>query len=148
MRKFTNMFEIETAYLDIDAINDGKWMALGTEFPDVEVLARGLSAPGAKKLRQHLRRTAPKSDRLSNGQLSEEAEDNILKIVVARECVLDWKGLSSGGKPLLFSTEALEGIMNEPRARRIAAAVVNAIVDLEQMTIAAEKAIVGNSPAS
>ena len=142
------MFEITDAYLDIDAINDGKWMALGTEFSGVEVLARGLSSPGAKKLRQHLRRTAPKSDRLSNGQLSEDAEDNILKIVVARECVSDWKGLSSGGKPLPFSTETLEGIMNEPRARRIAAAIVNAIVDLEQTTIAAEETVSGNSEAS
>lgn len=142
------MFELESAYLDIEAINEGRWLPLGAEFPGVEVLARGLSSPDAKKLRTHLRRTAPKSDRLSSGQLSEEAEDNILKIAVARQCVLDWKGLSSGGKPLPFSTAALEGIMNEPRARRIAAAIVNAIVDLEQTTIAAEDAVSGNSPAS
>jgi hypothetical protein len=142
------MFELESAYLDVAAIEEGRWQELGADFPGVAILARGLTAPGAKKLRSHLRRVAPKSDRLSNGQLSDEAEDRILKVTIARECVLDWRGLASAGKPLAFSKETLEGIMNEPRARKIAAAIVNAIIDLEQTTVAAEDDIVGNSQAS
>jgi len=142
------MFEIETAYLDIDAIEAGKWMPLGADFPGVEIMARGLTSPGAKRMRQALRRTAPKSDRQANNLLTDDAEDRILRAVIARECVLDWRGLASGGKPLPFSKETLEGLMNEPRARKIAAAFVNAIIDLEQSTIATEAEVEGNSPAS
>lgn len=142
------MFNLEDAYLDTDAIEEGRWLSLGADFPGVQVHARGLSAAPAKKLRAHLRRTAPRTDRLANGQLSEEAEDRILKAVIARECITDWRGLASGGKALPFSRETAEGIMNEPRARTIAAAMVNAIVDLEQTRAAAVEDVSGNSQAS
>lgn len=142
------MFNIEDAYIDMDAIETGRWLPLGAEFPGVEVYARGLSAEPAKRLRNHLRQTAPRKDRRANGQLSDEAEDRILKIVIARECITDWRGLASGGKALPFSTESIENIMNEPRARTIAAAMVNAIVDLEQTKAQAVEDVSGNSQAS
>ena len=138
------LFDLESAFLDIDAIDKGKWMPLGAEFPNVEILARGLSSPDAKKLRQHLERTATREDRMANGQLTDDARDNILRLVVARKCVLDWRGVVMGGKVMPFSVVTLEGLMQEPRARRIAAAFVNAIVDLEQTTIAGEAAVTGN----
>jgi hypothetical protein len=138
------MFEIERAYLDIEAIEAGRWLPLGADFPGVEILASGLTAPAAKRLRETLERKAPRADRLGNGQLSEDARDRILKTVIAQKCVHDWRGLASGGKPLAFSVETLEGIMREPRARRIAAAIVNAIVDLENTTLADEAEIEGN----
>lgn len=140
----TPLFDLESAFLDIEAIHGGKWISLGADFPGVEILARGLSCPEAKKLRQHLERTAPKEDRLSNGQITQEAAARIVAIVVARKCVLDWRGLAMGGKPLPFSVETLESIMKEPRADRVAAAFVNAIGYLEQTTVRAEAAVSGN----
>jgi hypothetical protein len=142
------MFELESAYLDVAAIEEGRWQELGADFPGVAILARGLTAPGAKAMEMKLMREAPKKDRIFNGQLTEEALNRIRKKVVIEKCILDWRGLSSGGKPLPFSKETLEGIMNEPRARKIAAAMVQAILDLEQTIVAAEDDIVGNSPAS
>jgi hypothetical protein len=142
--KPTPLFDLESAFLDIDAIDGGKWMPIGAEYPGVEILARGLSSPDAKKLRQHLERTAPREDRLANGQLTDDARDNIVRLVVARKCVLDWRGVVMGGKSVPFSVTTLEGLMQEPRARRIAAAFVNAIVDLEQTTMSAQAAVEGN----
>lgn len=138
------MFELSDAYLDLDAIEQGRWLALGADFPGVEIFARGLSAPGAKRLRMKLEREAPRADRVAGGALSEDARDRIIKDVIARECVTDWRGLASGGKPVPFSVETLAGIMAEPRARKIASAIVMAIVDLEQTTVAAEAEVTGN----
>ena len=138
------LFDLESAYLDIDTIEAGRWLPLGAEFPGVEILARGLTSPDAKKLRAHLQRTANKDDRLSNGMLTAEADDRILRIVIARKCLMDWQGLGSGGKPVPFTAATAESLMTEPRARRIAAAIVNAIVDLENTTVAAGAAVTGN----
>lgn len=141
------LFDLESAYLDIDAIEAGQWVPLGSEFPGLEVFTKGLTASAPKKLREQLERTAPKSDRLSNGQLSENARDNILKTVIARRCISDWRGFAVKGKVLPFSIETLESLLKEPRARRIAAAIVGAILDLEQKTVEASDTVSGNSPA-
>lgn len=138
------LFNIEEAFLDVELIAEGKWLPLGTDFPNAEILARGLSSPGAKKLRAHLERTAPKQDRLSSGQLTQEARDRIIRITVARECIMDWRGIGSGGKPLPFKVETAESLLTEPRAIRIATAFVNAIVDLENTTSANAQAVLGN----
>ena len=142
------MFELKSAYLDLEAIDEGKWMPVGSEYEGFEIYARGLTSPDAEKLRNHLRRTAPKSDRESNGKISEEAEDNILRTVVARECVKDWRGIYDDGKPVPFTPETLEGLMKLRDARKIASAIVNTIVALENTTVAAEETVSGNSEAS
>jgi hypothetical protein len=138
------LFDLESAYLDIDAIEGGKWLSLGADFPGVEIFAKGLSSPEAKKLQAHLERTATKDDRLSSGALTNEAFLNIQRTVIARKCVTDWRGLASGGKPLPFSVETLEGILKEPRARPLAIAIVNAITDLERTKAQQEAAVTGN----
>lgn len=144
MTKDTPLFDLESAFLDTAAIDGGRWLPLGADFPGVEIHARGLSSPDAQKLRAHLQRTAPKADRLANGKLTDEAEERILKAVVARKCVTDWRGLGSGGKPVPFSVETLEGLLNQPRARLLSAAIINAIVDLEQTRAQSEASVVGN----
>ena len=142
------MFEIESAYLDVDAIEEGRWVPLGADFPGVEVFARGLSSAGAKAFDMKLRREAKSKDRLSNGLLTEDAQSRIFKEVIAEKCVTDWRGLSSGGKPLPFSKDTLLGLLSEPRARKIAVAIIGAITVLEQTTKASEAEVVGNLPAS
>lgn len=141
------MFEIESAYLDVEAIEGGRWLPLGADFPGVEIYARGLSSAPAKALSMKLRREAGKKDRMMGGSLTDEAEERIRKAVIVEKCVTDWRGFSSGGKPLKFSKETLAGFMDEPRARKIAVAIVSAIIDLEQTTAAAAEEIEGNSPA-
>lgn len=141
------MFEIESAYLDVDAIEGGRWLPLGADFPGVEIYARGLSSAPAKAMAMKLRREAGKKDRMMGGALTDEAEERIRKAVIVEKCVTDWRGFSSGGKPLPFSKETLSGIMEEPRARKIAVAIISALIDLETTTAKAAEEIEGNSPA-
>ena len=142
------MFNLESAYLDVQAIEEGRWLPLGADFPGVEIYARGLSSAPAKALSMKLKREAPKKDRILGGQLTEEAEERIRKTVISERCVTDWRGLASGGVPLEFSKAALMSILDEPRARKIAVAIIGAIIDLEQTTEKAEAEVAGNSPAS
>ena len=142
------MFNLESAYLDVAAIEEGRWLPLGADFPGVEIYARGLSSAPAKALSMKLKREAPKKDRILGGQLTEEAEERIRKTVISERCVTDWRGLASGGKPLEFSKAALMSILDEPRARKIAVAIIGAIIDLEQTTEKAEAEVAGNLPAS
>jgi hypothetical protein len=141
------MFEIEKAYIDINAIEEGRWVPLGAEFPEVEVFTRGMTCAPARRMRDKLRREAPRSERMRNGLLSPEAEDRILKEVIGQVCITDWRGLASGGKPLPFSRETLASILTEPRARALAAAFVGAVIDLETRTGEAQEEVAGNSPA-
>jgi hypothetical protein len=142
------MFELESAYLDIDAIEQGKWLPLGADFKGVEIFARGLSSAAAKAMQTKLQREAPKEDRTLGGMLTADAEDRIRKAVIVEKCVTDWRGLSSKGKELPFSKQALASILEEPRARKIAVAIVGAIIDLENTMAKQEAEVVGNSPAS
>ncbi len=129
-----DLFDLESSYLDIEAIESGRWIPLGSNFPGVEVYVKGLSSPEAKAYRDALTRKAPRGDRTSNGQLTEMAQERILKQTVIEKCVMDWRGLGSKGKPLPFSKEVLENLMNEPKARPVATAIVLAITDLENKT--------------
>lgn len=138
------MFDIETAYVDVNAIEEGRWVPLGSEFPGVEILTKGLTSTGAKLFQAKASREAPRRERTASGRLTEDAQERILRETVIEKCVQDWRGLSAGGEPLAFSKETLRMIMTEPKARRIAAAIVTAITDLETATTEAAEAVVGN----
>lgn len=138
------MFNIEDAYLDIKAIEEGRWVPLGHDFPGVEVHVRGLSSPDAKALQMKLTREAPRAQRLSNGVLSDEAQEGILKKVIEEKCVLGWKGFAAGGKELPYNKKTLHSFLHEPKARKIGVAIISAITALELTTEKAAQEIEGN----
>lgn len=121
------MFDIETAFVDVDTIDKGTWIELGAEFPGVEIHARGFSSKDAKALYDRLRRECPRKDRMANGQVSEEANDRMMKRVIIEKCLIDWRGFSSGGKPLAYSKDTARSLLDEPKARRIAVAIIQAV---------------------
>lgn len=125
------LFDLEDAFVDITAIEEGRWVPLGADFPGVEIFTVGLTSKGAKKYQEMRERTAPRQDRHSNGQLTETTKDAIIRDTVSAKCITDWRGLGSGGEPLPFSKEKLNYILSEPKARSLAMAMINAIVDLE-----------------
>lgn len=125
------LFDLEDAFVDITAIEEGRWVPLGADFPGVEIFTVGLTSKGAKKYQEMRERTAPRQDRHSNGQLTEDTKDAIIRDTVEAKCITDWRGLGSGGEPLPFTKEKLHYLLSEPKARALASAMVNAIVDLE-----------------
>jgi hypothetical protein len=138
------VFDLASTFLDIEAIHGGKWIAIGADFPGVEILARGFGTPEAKKLISHLERTAKRDDRLSTGQLTTEARFRIQTAVLARVCVTDWRGVVIGGKVIPFASKTLEGLLNEPRAEPFALAIINAVSELQQTRAQSEASVVGN----
>lgn len=147
-----DFFDLEASYLDIEKINEGTWVSLGAEFKTLEVYVRGITSPGAKAMMMRLEREAPKKKRLRGGALTQKAYAEIVKQVVQEECILDWRGMYAGkGKSrreIPFSKKTLDGIMTEPRTDHIAGAMVDAVMDLQKTTIAAEETVSGNSEAS
>lgn len=138
------LFELEDAFVDIEAIEEGRWVPLGADFPGVEIFTVGLSSKAATKFKEMLERTTPRKNRHSNGQLTEETREVILKQVVSTKCITNWRGVGSGGQPLPFTKEKLEYLLAEPKARRLAAAMINAITDLEVRKAATEEEVVKN----
>ena len=57
------LFELEDAFVDIDAIEEGRWVPLGADFPGVEIFTVGLSSKGATKFKEMLERTTPRKNR-------------------------------------------------------------------------------------
>lgn len=138
------LFDLEDAFIDITAIEEGQWIPVGAEFPGVEVLATGLSVKATEKYHEMLERNAPRKERMANGQLTSESRNKILRQVVKDKCIHDWRGLGYQGKQLPFSKDQLGMILEEPKARRLAAAFINAITELEQTKLRKEDAIAKN----
>lgn len=124
-------FDIESAYLDVDAIDAGRWIPLGADFPGVEIHACGLSSEGAKALFERLSREAPREERHANGILTDDASSRIIRKVILEKCLKDWRGFVSGGKAVPYAKNTAEGLMSERRARLIANAIVNAIMAID-----------------
>ena len=137
-------FNIEDIYVDVAAIEEGRWVPLGAEFPGVEILARGLSSKPAQKYQEMLERTTPRNKRLTNGRLTAEATDEILTKTLVEKCVFDWRGIAQDGAVLPFSKEKLQEFMTQPRLRRFKIGVINAITDLETKKTEAEEALTKN----
>jgi len=138
------MFDVETAFVNIEAIEQGRWIELGADFPGVEIRAKGMSSTDAKALYDKLRREAPRTDKLANGQLSEAAQERILREVILDKCLLDWRGFASGGKALPYTKKAADGFLTEPKARRIGMAIINAIVAIDESRAAKAEDIAKN----
>lgn len=138
------LFDLEDAFVDITAIEEGRWVPLGADFPGVEIFTVGLTSKGAKKYQEMRERTAPRQNRHSNGQLTEDTKDAIIRDTVEAKCITDWRGLGSGGEPLPFTKEKLHYLLSEPKARALASAMINAIVDLELRKASTVKEVAKN----
>lgn len=136
--------EIVNLLLDTKAIEEGRWRPLGADFPGVEVLVSGLSAPKAKALHEKMLRKAPAGDRHRNGTLTADAEERIVRTVILERCLHDWRGFTRGGQPLAYNREDAELFMLQPEGRVISKAIVEAIIAIEDTRAVAVEESSGN----
>lgn len=136
-------FNIEDAFLDVEAINKGRWVPLGANLPGAEVQVTGISSTEAKAYMERLRREVPRAQRIS-GKISDAAEEKVFKKTILDKCLHDWRGLSSAGEPLAFSKEMAETFLNDPKARLIGQAIVEAVLDLDNTKISEDEEAAGN----
>lgn len=140
----TELFDLDSVMLDVEAIEEGRWVPLGPDFPGVEIFTCGLTAKAPRSFQTFLERSATRKERDGRGRLTSEAQDRILKEVVIEKCITNWRGFSQKGKEVPFSKEFLRFLVTDPKAKRVAAAFILAITDLEQQVADTEAAVEKN----
>lgn len=140
----------EDCALSPDAIESGRWCR-HPRYSFEWRIASTRKAGYAKRLRElqepHLALlvAAPRSDE------AERIRNETVRRAVGEKLVTDWRGMEQrvGGvvTPMPFSTQAVVGILLDPRFDQIAEWVLNRALDDDRMTALAEATDAGNSGA-
>jgi len=139
--------DIESIKVDPGLIEGGQWVSDIPEMGDLRLRVRGLSSPQATALRTRLLRGLSKKEREPDGSPKHEAALRIGGQVLLECVLLEWDGITSGGKSVPYSKKQAEAWLTDPRYRNFGDAVAWAaqVVDKGRAEIAEE--IAGNSPA-
>lgn len=97
--------DIQSLKKDSATIAGGQWIDDIPGMGDLRLRVRGLTSPQVTTLRSALERKAEKKDRNRDGSLKYEANVRIMKQVLHDAVLLEWDGLTDGGKPVLFGKE-------------------------------------------
>lgn len=89
----------------IAAIDDGVWIDDNPEAPGLRLKVRGWSSEKVQSLKSFKERRASRKERDASGNLVHAAQIRIIREVVAEAILLDWEGLTEGGKPIPYSKE-------------------------------------------
>lgn len=89
----------------IAAIDDGVWIDDNPEAPGIRLKVRGWSSEKVQSLKSFKERRASRKERDASGNLVHAAQIRIIREVVAEAVLLDWEGLTEGGKPVPYSKE-------------------------------------------
>ncbi len=84
------------------AAAEGQWISDIPDLGDVRLRVRGLSSPKVIALRSRKERAVPRKERLRDGSLAPEAAILISGEVLHEAVLLDWDGITSGGKPVKY----------------------------------------------
>lgn len=104
--------DINTFATDTVAAENGIWFYLDSEEETGFLIARFGNPKYRLSAAKHL---GPHAQAMKRGALKLDTQDRLLAKVLAETVILDWKGLSRGGKPLKYSKEACEAILIEPK---------------------------------
>lgn len=123
----------------------GMWVGDIPGMPGVELEVRGLSSLAAINCRRKLERQVEKKDRERGGGFKPEVEQRITRQVLHEAILLNWRGLTDGGKPLDYTPEFAGQLLLDPNYDVFAGAVTWAagIADSDNTEVAEEQA--GNS---
>lgn len=89
----------------IAEIDDGVWIDDITEAPGLRLKVRGWSSEKVQSLKSFKERRASRKERDASGNLVHAAQIRIIRELVAEVILLDWDGLTEGGKPVPYSKE-------------------------------------------
>jgi hypothetical protein len=110
--------------IDADRAEQGAWV---DDIPEVEGLrlkVRGTNNADWRRLQARLLDAVPRKKRLG-GRLDPDEQDRIMSSCLLNACLLDWDGLEDDdGKPIAYSKEWAQKLLNEPEYRRFRDSVV------------------------
>lgn len=139
--------EISTLKRDSAAVTAGQWVGDIPGLGDVRLRVRGLSSPIVVATRGRKERKVPRDQRERDGSLKADVGLELFGEVLHEAVLLDWEGLTDGGKPVPFDTDLARQWLTDPDFAFFADAVVYAaqIVDKGRVELADET--LGNSAA-
>lgn len=106
--------DINKFKIDLDKEKDGVWLPIfdGT----VEVKVRPLTCPDYIHMEMRLLSQVPEEQR-PDGNYAIAAIAGLQAQCIAETILLDWKGLTEGGKPLPYSREAADRLLTDDSFR-------------------------------
>ncbi len=116
--------DIQSIKKDSAAIAEGQWVDSIPGMGDLRLKVRGSSASHVMAVRARKQRNAPNTDRAPDGSLSVDATLRIETEVLHEAVLLDWDGLTDGGKPVPYDKTLAEQWLTNPDFRDFADAVV------------------------
>lgn len=136
--------DIQSLALDTAAINDGTWVSDIPGMGDVRLKVRGMRADVVVELRARKTRALPKDQRGRDGAPTAAATKRILKEVLHEAVLLDWNGMTDGGKPVIYDAGRAKDWLTDPRFERFADAVVAAASFVDEGEAEAVEDAAGN----
>lgn len=106
--------------VDSKAIAAGQWVSEIPDLGDVRLRVRGMSSPEVAALLSKKQRAVPKKERDRDGQPKMEASIRILSEVLHEAVLLDWEGITDGGKKVPYSSARAKEWLTNPDFRQFA----------------------------
>lgn len=118
--------EIEDLKRDAKAIDAGQWVGNLSGMGDVQLRVRGLTSKTVVAARSKKERAVPRTQRNRDGSLKVEVAMGVFGEVVFESVLLDWSGLTSGGKEVPYDPALAKKWCTDPDYRFFLDAVVEA----------------------
>jgi hypothetical protein len=116
--------DIQTIRIDSVAVNDGLLIDKIPGWGDAKMRVRGLKSTAYKNARDAKMRAVNADGRDENGSVLTSEIERIQRECAAEVLLLDWEGLTDGGKPLPYSLETAKTLILNPDFHAFADAVI------------------------
>ncbi|KKC39505.1 hypothetical protein WH87_04730 [Devosia epidermidihirudinis] len=136
--------EISGLKRDSAAIAAGQWVGDIPGLGDVRLRVRGLSSPVVVAVRSRRERKVPRDQRERDGSLTAEVGLVVFGEVLHEAVLLDWQGLTDGGKPVPFDADLAKTWLTDPDFAFFADAVVYAAQIVDKGNADTQEQLEGN----
>jgi len=123
--------ELSNLTRDSARIEAGEWVGDLPGMGDLRVKVRGTGSKIYTSVVSRLGRAVPKGQRNRDGSLLPETSLRIAGEAIHEAILLDWDGLSEGGKPVKFDKDLAKKLLTDPDYRPFFDAVVLAATIVE-----------------
>lgn len=115
--------EIKDLKKDSAKIAEGQWVQDIPDMGDLRLMVRGLSSPVVSAARSRKERSATRKERHRDGTLKHETAARITSELLAEVVLMDWDGITSGGKPVKYDAATAAAWLTDPDYQDFANAV-------------------------
>lgn len=129
------MVDVNNFKRDVQRSEGGEWVGELPAMGSLRLKVRGIGSKLYTAKQARLARAVPKSDRDSRGNVNPEMARRILGEAMHTTILLDWDGITDGGKPIKYSDELAMKWLTDPEFSPF----------LEAVTYAAQVVENGNS---